>query len=61
VLHTTRTCNRCGCTIEGQGSLLTPSGELCATLDRIDLCEPCGLALVGWLRSEVKDERRKAS
>ncbi len=62
MLHTTRTCDRCGCTIDGQGTLLTASGELRATVERIDLCQPCGLNLVGWLRgSEGKGDGGKAS
>jgi hypothetical protein len=31
-------------------STLAVAGELADTLPRIDLCEPCGRALVEWLR-----------
>jgi hypothetical protein len=31
---------------------LAVAGVLADTIDRIDLCEPCGRALVEWLRSQ---------
>jgi hypothetical protein len=44
-------CDRCGAAIDGSMSALITAGELAGSLPRIDLCEPCGRALVEWLRA----------
>jgi hypothetical protein len=45
------TCDRCGSTITGPMSTLAVAGELAGTIERVDLCQPCGRALVDWLRA----------
>jgi hypothetical protein len=48
---TTVTCDRCGATITGAMSTLIVNGTLAATIERIDVCEPCGARLLEWLRA----------
>jgi hypothetical protein len=49
--RTVVTCDRCRREIDGSMSTLIVNGTLADTVDRIDVCEPCGRALVGWLRA----------
>src|SRR5579883_1266054 len=49
--YTTITCDRCRARIDGPMTVLEPAGELAGALPRIDLCGPCGRALLAWLRS----------
>ncbi len=49
--YTTITCDRCRAAITGPMSTRESAGELAGALPRIDLCGPCGRALLAWLRS----------
>ncbi|HZW34907.1 MAG TPA: hypothetical protein VFF52_29560 [Isosphaeraceae bacterium] len=56
---TTITCDRCRAQIDGPMTVLEPAGELAGALPRIDLCGPCGRALLAWLRSAAADASRE--
>jgi hypothetical protein len=44
-------CDRCKARIDGPMSTLAVAGELAGTIERIDVCEPCGVRLLEWLRA----------
>jgi hypothetical protein len=44
-------CDRCQARIDGPMSTLAVAGEMAEALPRIDLCGPCGRAMVEWLRA----------
>jgi hypothetical protein len=45
------TCDRCRREIDGPMSTLIVNGTLAATIERVDVCEPCGARLLEWLRA----------
>jgi hypothetical protein len=47
----TISCDRCGARIDGPMSTLAVSGTLADTVERIDVCEPCGRALAEFIRT----------
>ncbi len=56
---TTVTCDRCKQVIETDMSLviLDAAGQLARTIEKVDLCERCGQALLEWLRSKPSGEK----
>ncbi len=56
---TTVTCERCKQVIESDKSLviLDAAGQLARMIEKADLCGPCGMALLEWLRSKPSGEK----
>ncbi len=56
---TTVTCDRCKQVIETDMSLVTldAAGQLARMVEKADLCGPCGMALLEWLRSSPSGEK----
>lgn len=57
---TSVTCDRCRRPIVDGGSLIQAAGAIRDSLGVCDLCEPCGHALIAWLRAAAMpaDDRR---
>jgi hypothetical protein len=47
----TVSCDRCGTVITGAMSTLAVTGELAGTIERVDVCEPCGRSLLDFIRA----------
>ena len=49
-------CDRCACLITSERSVLdVASGPLMRRFEEIEVCRPCGEALVAWLNASALD------